>query len=87
MVLPSFCFIISVVQGTDTCTAHGNKTGEQHRDHGAASEKQEQYDANHTRDTYYCSDRDTAHALIQAALAGGGADNVSAIVAEVSQVL
>ncbi|MFL5656990.1 MAG: PP2C family protein-serine/threonine phosphatase, partial [Ktedonobacteraceae bacterium] len=31
--------------------------------------------------------RDTAHALIQAALAGGGADNVSAIVAEVSQVL
>ena len=30
--------------------------------------------------------RDTAHALIQAALAGGGADNVSAIVAEVSQV-
>ena len=31
--------------------------------------------------------RDTAHALIQAALAGGGADNVSAIVAEASQVL
>jgi serine/threonine protein phosphatase PrpC len=30
--------------------------------------------------------RDTAHALIQAALAGGGADNASAIVAEVSQV-
>lgn len=30
--------------------------------------------------------RDTAHALIQAALAGGGADNISAIVAEVSQV-
>jgi len=30
---------------------------------------------------------DTAHALIQAALAGGGADNVSAIVAEASQVL
>jgi serine/threonine protein phosphatase PrpC len=30
--------------------------------------------------------RDTAHALIQAALAGGGTDNVSAIVAEVSQV-
>src|SRR6266446_1227023 len=29
---------------------------------------------------------DTAHALIQAALAGGGADNVSAIVAQVSQV-
>jgi serine/threonine protein phosphatase PrpC len=29
---------------------------------------------------------DTAHALIQAALAGGGADNVSAIVAEVSTV-
>ncbi len=29
---------------------------------------------------------DTAHALIQAALAGGGADNVSAIVAGVSQV-
>jgi PPM family protein phosphatase len=30
---------------------------------------------------------DTAHALIQAALAGGGADNVSAIVAEMSKVL
>jgi len=29
---------------------------------------------------------DTAHALIQAALAGGGEDNVSAIVAQVSQV-
>jgi serine/threonine protein phosphatase PrpC len=31
--------------------------------------------------------RDTADALIQAALAGGGADNISAIVAQVSQVL
>ena len=31
--------------------------------------------------------RDKAHVLIQAALAGGGADNVSAIVAEVSQIL
>jgi serine/threonine protein phosphatase PrpC len=29
---------------------------------------------------------DTAHALIQAALTGGGADNISAIVAQVSQV-
>ncbi len=29
---------------------------------------------------------DTAQVLIQAALAGGGADNVSAIVAQVSQV-
>jgi serine/threonine protein phosphatase PrpC len=29
---------------------------------------------------------DTVHALIQAALAGGGEDNVSAIVAQVSQV-
>src|SRR5258708_19586543 len=31
MVLPSVCFTITVVQGTDPCTAHGNKTGEQHR--------------------------------------------------------
>ena len=29
---------------------------------------------------------DTAHALIQAALAGGGEDNVSAIVAQVSSM-
>src|SRR2546430_12520950 len=39
----SFCFTIELVQGTDPCTAHGNKTGEQHRDRGAASDKQEQY--------------------------------------------
>jgi len=61
------------VQGTDPCTAHGNKTGDQ------------QIAAILT--TPMPTPRDTAHALIQAALAGGGADNVSAIVAEVSQVL
>ena len=32
MLLPSVCFTITVVQGTDPCTVHGNKTGEQHRD-------------------------------------------------------